>query len=248
LATVKDIEADITLEIDGRDVTPDRFLKGVRSFFELLREVTRKVGGKRTAVNWNVQVRQGSNLVGVVPRPGYDPVMIALITDAMGTGISQIEDHGIEPQYFSEGALRSVRDLGTLIRKPERDDLKVRVWVKKNPLPVTAKAAAHVNELLMSEHEDHGSVEGKLQTVTERGGLQFVVYEPIWDKGIKCFIPEDMVDTAMKYFKVRVEVYGLVKYRKDGRPLSIVAESIEPLNQGRSIPSIREMRGILRSM
>lgn len=93
---------------------------------------------------------------------------------------------------------------------------------------------------------DHGSVEGRLQTVSERGGFKFVIYDILWDRPIRCHLPETLIDRAMEAFGHRVEVYGLVTYRRDGKPLSIKVDAIEPLTVNRHIPSFREVYGILR--
>jgi hypothetical protein len=246
LANRTDIETDLTLEIDGNFITPEKFLRGVRSFFAIVTEVTAKIGGRKTAIRWRVQVKKGSNLIGISPQPGFDPAVISLITDAVGSGIDEIERMNSEPQYFSERALKSVRELGSLIGKPDKDETTVRLWVRKEPHPVTANSVAAVNSLLTSEHEDYGSIEGRLQTVTERGGLQFVVYEPLWDRGIRCYIPETLTDEAIASFGLRVEVYGLIKYRKDGTPMSIEADEIVRLTHNKKIPSFSDVRGILR--
>ena len=66
-----DIETDLTLEVSGHNVTPEKFLRSVRSFFAILNEVTKTVSDQR--IQWTVQVKKGSNLVGVSPIPGFDP-------------------------------------------------------------------------------------------------------------------------------------------------------------------------------
>ena len=50
MATKGDIESDLTLEVGGHAITPDKFLRSVRSFFAILDEVTREVGGKPSVV------------------------------------------------------------------------------------------------------------------------------------------------------------------------------------------------------
>jgi hypothetical protein len=246
VAVKSEIVADLTLEIDGKSVSPDKFLRSVRAFFTILNEVTTKVAGKRGGVQWKVKVKEGSNLVGVVPEAGHDPVVVARIISTMSGGLSELEDRASLPHHFSERAMKGLRDLGAVVGTTVADDTTVRVWARKEPLPITHKSVAHVAQLIASEHEDYGSIEGKLQTVTERGGLQFVVYEPLWDQAVRCYIPERLIDTAMANFRNRVEVYGLIKYRKDGKPLSIHVDDIIAFPPKERIPSFREVRGILR--
>ena len=68
-ALPNEIDAELTLEIDGSDITPEKFLRGVRAFFGTLDAVTREVGNEREPLHWVVQVKAGSNLVGVRPAP-----------------------------------------------------------------------------------------------------------------------------------------------------------------------------------
>ena len=65
-----DTDTDLTLEIRGKRVTPEKFLRGVRAFFGVVRGVTNEVCADRPKVEWLVQVKAGSNLVGVRAAPG----------------------------------------------------------------------------------------------------------------------------------------------------------------------------------
>lgn len=246
MAVKSDIKSDLTLEIDGHKVTPEKFLRSVRSFFSLLSEVTAQIAGTRDAVQWRVLVKEGSNLVGVDPVPGFNRAIVAKIIDAVAGGIAEIERQPTHPAFFSERAVRSAGELADLAGTTGDDDTTIRVWAKREPIPITHKAVAHVSALFASEHEDYGSIEGRLRTITEQGGLQFVVHERLWDQAIRCRIPERLVDLAMDNFRKRVEVYGLIRYRKDGRPISIQVDDIIAFPGDDEIPSFRDVHGILR--
>jgi hypothetical protein len=246
LAVKSDIKTDLTLEIAGKTVTPEKFIRSVRSFFAILKEVTSEVAGKQEAIQWVVQVSEGSNLVGVDPLPGYSPAIVSRIMTAVSDGIGTMEDRATTPKYFTERAIRSLRDLADVSGTTADDDTTVRVWVKRHPLPVTHKSVAHVAELLESGHEDYGSIEGRLRTVSDKGGLHFVVKEPVINHEVRCFIPEGLIETAVANFRHRVEVYGRIKYRKDGKPVSIDVDDIIPFPPKEELPSYRDVRGILR--
>jgi hypothetical protein len=51
---------------------------------------------------------------------------------------------------------------------------------------------------------------------------------------------------AVRAFGRRVEVYGAVRYRADGVPVSITAEEIVPFPSSEDLPGFRSVRGILR--
>lgn len=248
MAVKADIKSDLTLEITGKNVTPEKFLRSVRAFFAIVTEVTTKVAGRKSAIKWTVAVREGSNLVGLDPVPGFNPAVINRVISAVSSGIAQLEDRAAQPTSFSERAIKSLRELADVVGVSEDDDTLVRVWVKKEPVRLSHKSVAHVAQLLASEHEDYGSVEGRLQTVTERGGFHFVIYQILWDDSVRCFVPEHLAQVAIQSFGQRVEVYGRIKYRKDGKAQSIDADDIIPFPPKESIPTFREVRGILRKV
>jgi hypothetical protein len=251
MATRGNIKTDLVLEIDESHVTPEKFLKAVRAFFVIVEEVTAEVGGKKDAVRWRVQVGHGRNLVGVRPEPGYSPALLTRITQAVSDGLSQIEGAASAPAHFNERALRNLRELATLAENAHGghttgDHTTIRIWVNKTPIAVTHSAASHVGEIVAIEHEDFGSIEGRLETLLGREGLQFVIHEPLRGEAIRCEIAADeLLEQAMANFRERVEVYGTIKYRKDGQPVSIRVEEIVPFPASDQLPSFREVHGIL---
>jgi hypothetical protein len=246
VAVKSDIKTDLTLEIGGKSVTPDKFVRSVRAFFAILKEVSGRISGNQESLTWQVQVSEGSNLIGVQPTPGQSPAVVAEVLRAMSEGIGEIEDRAARPKHFSERAIKSLRELADIVGTSSTDDTSVRVWVKKEPISVTHKSVAHVAELLASGHEDYGSIEGRLRAVTDKGGLHFVVKEPLKNFEVRCFIPESLTETALANFRNRVEVYGVIKYRKDGRAISIEVEDLVPFPPKEALPTYLDVRGVLR--
>ena len=172
--------------------------------------------------------------------------MVAEILRAMSNGIGELEDRAARPKHFNERAIKSLRELADVVGKTTSDDTCIRVWVQKEPIKVTQKSAAHVAELLAAGHEDYGSIEGRLRAVTDKGGLHFVVKEALKNLEVRCFIPESLTDMALANFRNRVEVYGVIKYRKDGRAISIDVDDLVPFPPKESLPSYLDVRGILK--
>lgn len=244
MATPDDIEAPLTLEIDGTRVTPDKFVRAVTAFFEMVRDLS---SISEAQADWRVQVKQGSNLVGVFPTPTVPPVVVERVLSTIGTGVAGFEREAREQMAFNDRAMKSLRKLGQVAGTTDSDDIAVRLWIGKRPQPVTYRSVFHVTELLEATYQEYGSVTGKLQTLSERGGLKFVIYEPIWDRPVRCIIPDRLLDDAMAAFGRRVEVYGPVKYRRDGMPFSVFVNDIEVMPNPNELPSFRDIRGILRN-
>jgi hypothetical protein len=248
MATAADIDALVTLELAGHRVTPQKFLNGVRGIFGIVEEITKSVCEDRLRVTWRVQVKAGSNLVGITPEPGFPPPVVALIADSVGNGINMLEQAPSEPPYFSPRALRYLRDLAAITGTVEDHDTRIRIWVRKDARDLTHRSVAHTAELLTAAYADHGSIEGRLQVVSERRGLQIVVYEPLWDKPVRCHLNDEQAAVALQNFGKRVEVTGLVRYRGDGTPVSIDVEEIVPFPAREDIPGYRAVHGILRDV
>jgi hypothetical protein len=122
MATRADIDADLTLEIDGHNVTPDKFLRGVRAFFGLVNEVTRDLTGQQQFVHWVVQVKSASNLVGLAPQQfNVPPTVLDTIYAKIEDGIESIENMATEPDGFPEGALKHVRELASVVGIDENE-------------------------------------------------------------------------------------------------------------------------------
>jgi hypothetical protein len=247
MATKADIDADLTLEIDGQNVTPERFMRGVRAFFGLVNEVTRALAGPNETVHWVVQVKEGSNLVGLEPmRSSIPPPVLQDIYTKVQEGVEAIENEAREPEGMPEAALRHMRDLGAVVGVSEDDDTKVRVWTRKQPVTVTHKTVAHVAVLISEAYEDFGTLEGRIQVISEQGALHVFVTEPVHGRRIRCYFDEEMLPTFMAAFRKRVEVTGRIKYRRDGTPISIAATALSEFPGKDELPSFRDMRGIFR--
>lgn len=248
MATKADIDTDLTLEIDGRNVTPEKFQRGVQAFFALLREVTHAHAGPDQFVRWTVQVKSGSNLIGVAPSQfTVAPPVLDAIYESVREGIESIEDSSEEPKGLPETALRHVRELASIVGADEADDTRVRVWAKRQPILVTHKSVAHVALLLNEAYEDFGTIEGRIQVISDQGALHVFVTELVCNRRIRCYFDEEMLPQFMAAFRKRVEVAGRIRYRRDGVSLSIVAKVLTLFPPTEALPTFREMRGIFRT-
>jgi hypothetical protein len=247
VATQADIDADLTLEIDGHNVTPDKFMRGARAFFGLINEITRSLAREKEFIIWQVQVKDASNLIGVAPgRFTVPPSVIEAVYARVQESIETIENEATEPEGIPEAALRHVKDLASIVGTNQDDDTRVRVWTKKNPLAVTHRAVAHVAVLLNEAFEDFGTIEGRVQVISDQGDLHVFITEPIRYRRVRCFFDENLLPDFLAAFRKRVEVSGRIKYRRDGVPISIYATELLEFPPATELPSFREMRGIFR--
>ena len=52
---------------------------------------------------------------------------------------------------------------------------------------------------------------------------------------------------AFANFRKRVEVSGVIHYRRNGTPISVEVEAIDPLPEDSELPTSNEVRGLLKA-
>lgn len=122
----------------------------------------------------------------------------------------------------------------------------MRLWVEKKPISLEPTIASAIREEGRSDYTDYGTIEGRLETIQESyGNLQFFIRDMILRQRVRCYFPEELLSEVFSNFRKRVEVSGLIHYRKSGAPISIEAEHIIPLPDDSELPTAEEVRGIL---
>lgn len=242
MATPEQIPSDLTLEI-GVDLAPEAFLAAARHFFGLVQEIANETA--QQPVGWTVQVREGSNLIAVVPDALSADDQLEAIYAKFRAGTAALMRGDIDAASLGERALGHFRGLSQLTAA-KRVPIPLRFWVKRNALDLGPQIAAAIQEDWRTEYQDFGTIEGKLQAIRESGNrLRISVKDLLYARPIDCVLPEGMVEEALSKFRKRVEVSGLIHYRKNGAPVSIEVSQIEVLPDDDDLPSDEDVRGIL---
>lgn len=244
MATAKDIDAPLTLELNGDDLTPELFARGVRSFFTILNQLTDQIDD---TVGWRIQVKSGSNLIGVYPNGVSSSGSVGSIMRSIESGLAMLERESEEPENFPPRALEGVRDLAKISLGTD-GDIAVKVWVEKRPHSLTAHSIANIDDILRSGFEEHGAVSGRIETVSDHGNAKFVIYQPLNANPVQCIVPQEQLPYALRAFGKRAEVYGLVRYGKDGKPKRIMVEDIIELPDDSQLPHHLDVLGLLRNL
>lgn len=236
----------LKLEIDGPKITADKFARGVNAFVHLIGDVADNVADKRNALRWIVSVEPGSILIKVIPESDKAPSDIIPSTiKAIGDGIDVIENRAERPRYFSDNALKNVQELASILDGTNQGLESVKIWMNGKPNSLSNKSIANIKALLETYTTAIGSVEGKLEMITERGGLLFNVYDFLTDTPVKCSFKEELIPQITSAFGKRVSVYGVIKYRRGGIPISIQVENFRVLGRDK-LPTFEDVRGILK--
>lgn len=240
----KQIDTEITLELDEEEISIVDFAKALESFFALVKELSRQFVPKKDSSAWIVKVYSGSAGIGLSGRPGvYTSNEIDTVRSNLLIGLNELK-MGTRPVFFTDKSVECSKALASLFKKKKAPNL--RIWSKQDrSVSIGREIATHAANLLEVAYEDDGSVDGFLQKLSAHNQFEFVIYDTLDDRAIKCEVEESKLEGAWKSFRKRVEVVGKVRYRKDGMPVSVRAKEIVPFPTSDEIPSPAEMRRIL---
>ncbi|MGH8541223.1 MAG: hypothetical protein ACRETW_12065 [Stenotrophobium sp.] len=241
----KQITTDITLELDEEEISIADFQRAFDGFFGLVKEVTKAVAPRRNPNAWAVKVYEGSAGVGVSNLGSeFSVEEISSITNTLFAGLDALKE-GARNSFFSDRAIEHAKSIANIF-KGTKVQPNVRLWSKRDrALPISRALVEKATEILAPAYEEQGAVEGTLERLESHTKLQFVIYDVIDERAVRCEITEGLMEQAWKAWRQRVEVSGSVKYRKDGMPVSVKASKIIPFPQKSEIPTVQQMRALL---
>jgi hypothetical protein len=249
VATPEEIPTDLTLEI-GDDLPPERFMAAARAFFGYVQELSQAAVPDGQPARWIVHVREGSTLLGLTPNPGVPPEVARIVYERAERGLTHLKDRDIEDSGLAEPALKHLRVLSEMTETgPNKaPPVSIRLWIRKKPISFEPAIASTIREDQRADYNDYGTIEGRLETIQESfGTLQLFIRDALLRQRVRCYFPENMLPAVFEQFRKRVEVSGIIHYRKNGTPISIEAEHVIGLPDDSELPSAEEVRGILAS-
>lgn len=241
MATKNDIDSNVTLEIDGDLPSPNQLATAITAFSALLNNAHKEIEGK--TIQWGVQVKQGSNLIGYVPTSHFNPIAAEIVVK----GIKDFEQGCERPNGFTDAMMYNLLDLCEVAKTTKKKKTTINVWINKERFSLSENVKTNLNLALRGAFAEYGSIEGRLETLESHGGYQFAVYEPLRDKKIICNVASDDISVqAHGLWEQRVEVEGMIKYSADGFPYEIRVEKLYALVPPDGIPDYKLTRGILK--
>ncbi len=240
-----DLPADLTLEIN-QGMTPDQFLSAARHFFGYVEEVASTVLQGGDALRWQVRVKEGSTLLGMVPQGSPHPQVVKAAYARIRGAIRAIEEIGVDEARIPERATQHLKALSLLTSTKSEAGAPMRLWVGDSATLIGPRLAHVIQEDWRTTYADYGTVEGRLEAIQDSGGLQLRVRDPLLRASVRCNLPDDMLAVALDSFRKRVEISGLIHYRKNGDPTSIDVREIVVLPSDDDLPTANDVRGILR--
>jgi hypothetical protein len=246
MATLDQIPSDLTLEI-GADISPEKFLTATRAFFGYVDEIGKTVVGDDERPNWVVRVRSGSSLIGVDPTPMTSPAIVQAIYARAAKGANALSEGDIDASDLPERALTHLRTLSDVLPLSGVGSTPMRIWVKKQPIALSREMGDLIKEMQRSDYRDYGTVEGRLEAIQDHRGLELRIRDSLLKLTVRCTVPEEKLEEVFRHFRKRVELSGLVHFRRNGIPISIDVSGIQGLPDDADLPDLEEVRGIMRA-
>ncbi|MGH2370123.1 MAG: hypothetical protein ACRDI2_18255, partial [Chloroflexota bacterium] len=107
---------------------------------------------------------------------------------------------------------------------------------------VTARASAHIEQLLPIRRHSIGSIEGTIETISIHGMKRFVVYHSRTRKAVTCrFKSDEWIARAAEAMGQRVSVLGTVYSNAKGEPMRVDVERLRILRSKEELPSIASL-------
>lgn len=236
----------LTLKLDGNEVTAEKFVKSVSAFVSIIKDVTESLSGEKNSIKWIVTVETGSTLVHFTPKAvKVNPTVVQSTIRAVTNGFREIEETAGRPSYWPDSALKSAKEIASVYTPEENALGTIRIIADDNTYStITKSTSTNVDTLVGTEKRAFGTVEGRLRTVTESGGIHVVVQDALTHANVRCFLEEQDTEHFLAAFRKRVSVFGEIRYGRDGVPISIKASDLRVMREADKLPTIQEMIGI----
>lgn len=209
------MEDSLTLALDG-DVSLDDFSSALSNLKSLLSALAKQVSPEAD-IHWTIEALDRSSAITAVrgeERNG-DTAEVDAVVRAYGKVGSCMERKQVIP--YAESVRRPARRLSSLVsvRIPS-----VRFETDSASAYITAPMPGEPIPKLPSW--THGSIQGRIQTLTNRGSLHFTLYDTLWDRAVQCFLLAQDESILMHAWGHMAFVEGHIKRDpRTGRPLTI---------------------------
>jgi hypothetical protein len=232
----------ITLALDG-NVSLSEFAEAIRRFDSLVQALARAEKAKH--VRWFVADLEMSSTIATargVAAPDQPEEVVRDEVKRMVAGYLRVGlslEQG-EPIPYAQDVVKEAEAITAVLNENVRT---VRFETAQSEALIAAPAARP--ETITEKQTSYGAVEGRVQTLTSRGGLRFTLYDTLYDKAVSCYLAEGHEDEMRDVWGRRAVVEGVVsRDAKSGRPLAVrgitTVEMLPEVAPGK----YRELRGL----
>ena len=239
----------VVLDLDRNDISVDDFTEAFSAQIRLVREVMIEMGIAANEVRWVISdLHAGSAYAAAVPQVLGPHAFMADIENAMnmaGAGLHQLEVSSERPKHFNDEALKISRKLVDLVLASSAG--KARLVFGTSTVAPSPHTSANLGTLIKGDFPSIGSIDGQLVGVQGTDGTyRIAIKDRMRGRKVPCIIHGDQLNKALENYEKRVIVRGIIYCRDDGTPLKIEARSFDPVLSDEDLPTMEDVRGILR--
>ena len=241
----------VELRLEGV-FNPKEFADSIVAFVGLITGVSENVSPNTNASEWVITVEEDSTLIRAMCNPDkQDSIQtVQKVAPIIHQGLTQLESNATGDNHphilFSAKVLKHIRKMANLAINGQGKT--VSISSDGNQVSLSSTIAQNVSHILEPKkvHSSYGNVEGHLSTLSDRRGFKMVVYRSLDGLPVECVTDDpDLEQEALKAFKKRVSVRGIVKYNNKGKPTRVMAEQIRVFRPQSELIPLSEIRGAL---
>ena len=201
----------MTLALSG-EVELARFARAISNFEDLVQALSKEKGSEK--IRWVIHDLQISSAVATVR--GESDVL-----DEVERVVSAYEDVGRSLQSgqrpdYSESVVKAANAITSVLGNKVT---AVRFETADSEFTVASRPEMVVATTVM---RSFGAIEGRIQTLSNRKGLRFVLFDTLSDRAVSCYLSEGQEEKMRELWGKRAIVQGEISREKEtGRPLAI---------------------------
>jgi hypothetical protein len=216
----------VTLVVNG-DVSLETFAQALAHFNALVQGLNEEI---HASVDWLIQDLQVSSAVVASMGRGDAKQVENIVVAYEDVATSLEEDREIkhsprvQEAAWRLSSLPDKRIPSILMQTAKRDAIvQNKIYLVPKVIPVVIAPEIHAPKPAFDSFRPaYGAIEGRIQTLTNRGGLRFTLYDLLYDKAVSCYVTEGKQELLRDMWGQMAMVEGLISRDPgNGRPLSI---------------------------
>lgn len=206
-------EDRVTLELKGGTVPLDIFTTAISGLEGLLKALTASVADN-AKITWMIEELSVGSATATIVGQSDDPETVDRVVKAYEAVGHALQSGGQVP--YSESVRKAAHKIASVLNG-KVSEIRM-LTAERSYAKTTPEAEVSERQNLVA----YGSVEGIVQTVTNRNVLRFTLYDALYDRAVQCYLAPGQDDMMRELWEKRVIVQGLVtRDPENGRPTEI---------------------------
>lgn len=233
----------IEIKIEGKRLTPDKFLAGAKDFFALVEGVAKNV--TLNEITWSVEIDKGSAVIRMrADNPSAESERVFTVVNQ---GIRALRNRtNIIPHGFTVNELWAASRLTKLIDGEGVQLISIRNGGEPEDFEPTI---IETTDAILSRQSQiaFGGIEGRIITLSAKHGLICTIYDPVQRREVTCYLQTDQAQRdAVKGYTKRVLASGLIHYSKEGEAVNITVDSIRIFPSDSELPTVEDVQAVYK--